>query len=207
MFERATRECKISPTIATCRFFIFFLCSRIVIASSSACVGCSFAPSPALTIAARLTLASWCGTPALEWRTTIQSGDIASRFKAVSIKVSPFVTAEEETLMLTASAERRLAASSNDVRVRVEASKKRFITVLPRRVGTFFISRWFISRKFSAVSSIPTISSAERLRIPSKSLRRNGLSIFDNKKARDLTLLCKNYFPIEIKVCSTIGGT
>src|SRR5215213_5695835 len=107
----------------------------------------------------------------------MQSGCIASRFSAVSRSVSPLVTLDEETLMLTASAESRFAASSKLVRVRVEFSKKRLMTVFPRRVGTFFISREFISRKFSAVFKIPTISSAERLRIPSKSRRRNGLSI------------------------------
>src|SRR5215204_4789628 len=107
----------------------------------------------------------------------MQSGCIASRFNAVSTSVSPFVTLEEETEMLTASAERRFAANSKEVRVRVEFSKNRLMMVFPRRVGTFFISREFISRKFSAVFKIPTISSAERLRIPSKSRRRNGLSI------------------------------
>jgi hypothetical protein len=41
MFERATRLCRMSPTIATSRPSILPLCSRIVIASSNACVGCS----------------------------------------------------------------------------------------------------------------------------------------------------------------------
>ncbi len=53
----------------------------------------------------------------------MQSGCIASRLSAVSTSVSPFATDEDETEMLTASAERRLAASSNEVRVRVEFSK------------------------------------------------------------------------------------
>ncbi len=35
------------------------------------------------------------------------------------------------------SALSRLAAASKDSRVRVESSKKRFTTVLPRRVGSF----------------------------------------------------------------------
>jgi hypothetical protein len=43
--------------------------------------------------------------------------------------------------MLMVSAESRLAAISKEVRVRVEARKKRLMTVLPRRVGTFLISR------------------------------------------------------------------
>ena len=68
-------------------------------------------------------------------------------------KVSPFETLEEETLIFIASAERRLAAISKEVRVRVEDSKKRLMIVRPRRAGTFLISRLETSRKVSAVSS------------------------------------------------------
>ena len=53
------------------------------------------------------------------WRTTIASGRIASRFRAVSASVSPFDALEVEALMLIVSAERRFAAISNEVRVRV----------------------------------------------------------------------------------------
>ena len=84
---------------------------------------------------------------------TMQSGAIASRLRAVSSRVSPFETLEVDTLILTASADKRLAAISNEVRVRVEGSKKRLITVRPRRAGTFLISRLETSRKVSAVSS------------------------------------------------------
>src|SRR6266404_5147437 len=108
----------------------------------------------------------------------MQSGAIASRFNAVSSSVSPLLKLDSPTLMFTVSAERRLAASSKDVRVRVDDSKQRLITVFPRKVGTFLTSRFEISLKFYAVSRIPVISAAERLRIPSKSLRRNGLSIY-----------------------------
>ena len=48
MFERATRECEMSPTIATSSPSRLPLWRRIVAASSSACVGCSCWPSPAL---------------------------------------------------------------------------------------------------------------------------------------------------------------
>ena len=41
--------------------------------------------------------------------------------------------------IFTTSADSRFPAISNDVRVRVDASKKRLITVLPRKVGTFFM--------------------------------------------------------------------
>ncbi len=84
---------------------------------------------------------------------TMQSGAIASRFRAVSSRVSPLVTLEVETLTLTASADRRLAAISKEVRVRVEGSKKRLMTVRPRSAGTFLIWRLETSRKVSAVSS------------------------------------------------------
>ena len=56
------------------------------------------------------------------WRTTIASGRIASRLRAVSASVSPFVVLEVDALMLMVSADRRFAAISNDVRVRVLGS-------------------------------------------------------------------------------------
>jgi len=93
---------------------------------------------------------------------------MASRFRAVSSSVSPLLTLEVGTLMLMASAERRLAAISKDVRVRVEDSKKRLMTVRPRRAGTFFISRRETSRKVSAVSSRCVISPASSSRMPSR---------------------------------------
>jgi hypothetical protein len=83
----------------------------------------------------------------------MQSGAIASRFRAVSNKVSPLLTLEVETLTFTASADKRFAAISKDVRVRVEGSKKRLMTVRPRSAGTFFIWRFETSRNVSAVSS------------------------------------------------------
>src|SRR5205823_9837733 len=51
-----------------------------------------------------------CGTwrwqaPEDGWRTTIASGRMASRFRAVSARVSPFDTLEPEALMLMVSAE------------------------------------------------------------------------------------------------------
>ncbi len=100
----------------------------------------------------------------------MRSGPIASRLRAVSSSVSPFVTEDVEELMLMTSAERRLPAISKEVRVRVEASKKRLMTVRPRRVGTFLISRSEISRNVSAVSRMCAISPALIPRIPSKFL-------------------------------------
>ena len=51
-FDRSTRLCSKSPTMATFRPLRRPFRSRIVNASSSAWVGCSCVPSPALTIAA-----------------------------------------------------------------------------------------------------------------------------------------------------------
>ena len=99
------------------------------------------------------------------------SGAIASRLRAVSMSDSPFVTDDDEADMFTASAESRLAAISNDVRVRVEDSKKKLMTVLPRSVGTFFIARLETSLKESAVSRMVLISSTDSSLIPSRSFR------------------------------------
>ena len=53
---------------------------------------------------------------------TMTSGDIASRFIAVSICVSPFTTLDWATARLSVSALSRFSATSNDVRVRVDGS-------------------------------------------------------------------------------------
>src|SRR5919109_1271344 len=50
--DRATRECRTSPTIATCSPSSRPSSSRIVYRSSSACVGCWCLPSPAFTMCA-----------------------------------------------------------------------------------------------------------------------------------------------------------
>src|SRR6266508_4080833 len=60
---------------------------------------------------------------------------------AVSLSDSPLSTAEPDDLIDMTSAERRLAASSKLDEVRVEDSKKRFTTVRPLSVGSFFTSR------------------------------------------------------------------
>src|SRR5213075_994752 len=99
---------------------------------------------------------------------TMQSGAIVCRLRAVSSRVSPFDTLEVETLMLTASADKRFAAISNEVRVRVDGSKKRLITVRPRSAGTFLISRFEMSRNVSAVSSRWMICSGDNSRMPSR---------------------------------------
>ena len=94
----------------------------------------------------------------------------------MSISDSPLLTEEVEAEMFTASAERRFAAISNEVRVRVEASKKRLMTVLPRSVGTFLIVRAETSLNDSAVSRIVFISSIESSRVPRRSFLVNAIS-------------------------------
>ena len=60
------------------------------------------------------------------------------------------------------SAESRLAAASNEIRVRVLSSKNRFTTVRPRSAGSFLIGRSARDRISSAVSS--TSSASARVR-------------------------------------------
>src|SRR5207248_1042378 len=73
--------------------------------------------------------------------------------------------------MLMTSALKRKAASSNEVRVRVLGSRKKFTSVFPRSAGTFLISRVPTCLKASAVSSRRFISSADNSRSPRRSLR------------------------------------
>src|SRR5258708_4447830 len=101
----------------------------------------------------------------------------------MSTSDSPLLTEDVEAEMLTASAERRFAAISNEVRVRVEASKNRFMTVLPRRAGTFLIVRAETSLNDSAVSRIVLISSIESSLIPRRSFLVNA--IYSVKRERD----------------------
>ena len=169
-FERSTRLCSRSPMIATFRPRIRPLCWRMVKASSSAWVGCSCMPSPALMMRERQMRASRSHAPDAPWRMTIMSGDIASMLRAVSTSVSPFTTLEVATAMLRVSALSRFSATSNDVRVRVLGSKNRFTTVRPRRVGTFLIGRSAISFIASAVSRTSTISSGVMSAMPSRCL-------------------------------------
>ncbi len=133
-------------------------------ASSSACVGCSCVPSPALTTAPSIQpdVASRCGAPLDPWRITTASAPMACRVSAVSFRLSPFDTLEPLAEKLMTSADSRLAATSNDTRVRVESSKNRLITVRPRSVGSFLISRCWVAAICSAVSSTCTASSRSR---------------------------------------------
>ena len=145
MLERATRLCRMSPQMATVRPARRPRRRRMVSASRSAWVGCSWLPSPALMTAQLTFSLSSMAAPESGWRTTSTSGCMAFRVMAVSIRVSPFLIADQATDMLITSAPRRLPASSKEVRVRVELSKKRLMTVRPRRAAAFLSAPRFIS--------------------------------------------------------------
>src|SRR3989344_8041899 len=103
-----------------------------------------------------------CAAPESAWRTTKMSAAMASRLRRVSNSVSPLLVELVDTLRLITSADRRWAASSKVVRVRVEFSKNALHTVLPRNSGTFFTARAPTSRKESAVSRISVSNSRGR---------------------------------------------
>jgi hypothetical protein len=123
-FDRATRLCRTSPTIPIRFPAIAPSRSRIVAASSSACVGCSCVPSPALTIdvASPTQPANRCAAPEAGWRTTMQSAPIADSVSAVSRSDSPLPTLDPDAETLIVSALIHLPAASKETRVRVEFS-------------------------------------------------------------------------------------
>src|SRR5688572_11535125 len=124
--------------------------------SSRPCVGWAWRPSPALiTCSCGLTWrAIRNGAPDDSCRTMKMSACMAERLATVSSSDSPLVADETVILRLITSADRRLAAISKVVRVRVEGSKNRLNTLLPRSNGTFFTSRSVTPAKDSAVSRI-----------------------------------------------------
>src|SRR6187431_1603738 len=126
--------------------------------SSRPCVGCEWRPSPALiTCSCGLTWrAIRNGAPEDSWRTTKMSACIAERLATVSSSDSPLVADDTVMFRLITSADRRLAAISKVVRVRVEGSKNRLNTLLPRSNGTFLMSRSVTPTNDSAVSRICT---------------------------------------------------
>src|SRR5450830_2043297 len=82
------------------------------------------------------------------------SACIAARLSMVSSSDSPLLALEAEIFRLMTSADRRFEAISKVVRVRVEFSKNRLNTLLPRISGTFFTSRSPMLTKDDAVSRI-----------------------------------------------------
>ena len=69
---------------------------------------------------------------------------------------------------LITSADKRFAAASNEIRVRVESSKKRLTTVRPRNVGSFLIVESLTLDNSLAVSRILRASSFDKSSIESK---------------------------------------
>src|SRR5436309_1554008 len=82
------------------------------------------------------------------------SACMADRLSIVSSSDSPLVVLDAEIFRLITSAERRLDAISNVVRVRVEFSRNRLNTLLPRISGTFLTSRSPMLTNDDAVSRI-----------------------------------------------------
>src|SRR5271156_6544187 len=173
-----------SPRIVTFSPAIFSLCSRIVNASSNACVGCSCAPSPALMMLAFTTRDRKCGAPDALWRMTIKSALSASRLRAVSLSVSPFLNDDDSAEKFTMSAVNRCAASSKLMRVRVDGSMNRLTTVLPRNAGTFLMTRSPTALNALAVSSTVVISSAASDSMSSRCLRFQLMSFFQHDFVR-----------------------
>src|SRR3989344_3386896 len=103
-----------------------------------------------------------CAAPESAWRTTKMAAAMASRLRRVSNSVSPLLVELVDTLRLITSADRRWAANSKVVRVRVEFSKNTLHTVLPRSSGTFFTARAPTSRKEAAGARISVSSSRGR---------------------------------------------
>src|SRR5574343_834810 len=189
MSERATRLCTMSPTMATRSCVNSFLWCRMVYMSSRPCVGWAWRPSPALTTCtSSRPMRRRCsvirkGAPLEAWRTTNRLACMATRLSMVSSRVSPLAVDDLLMSRLMTSALKRLAAISKVVRVRVEFSKNRLKTLLPRSSGTFLTSRAETSMKDSAVSRIwvrmrcgrPSIDSRW---LSSPSLFNCGLCIF-----------------------------
>src|SRR5439155_585491 len=161
MSERATRLCRTSPTMTTRFPSRSPTASRSVYASSTPCVGWACQPSPALITAAAVRSATKYGAPEAAWRITTMSPPKASSVRTVSSKVSPFSTLDPPAVMFVTSAERAFAASSNETRVRVDASAKKRITVLPRSGGALRTGRFRISTIAPVVSRTASISSRD----------------------------------------------
>ena len=118
-------------------------------------MGCSWVPSPALSTRRGSSRSRRAGAarrrPGGGRRRRPRPWPRASA--AVSLRLSPLDTHEPLAEKLMTSADSRLAAASNEIRVRVESSKNRLTTVRPRSVGSFLISRCWVAAICSAVSS------------------------------------------------------
>ena len=86
---------------------------------------------------------------------TSATGPMASMLRTVSSSVSPLETEEPAVVQLSTSAPSACAAISKEVRVRVESSKKRLATTLPRSTceASGPPCRWASARSSSASMS------------------------------------------------------
>src|ERR1700729_4160155 len=115
---------------------------------------------------------------------TMKSALSASRLRAVSLSVSPFLKDDASAEKFTMCAVSRCAASSKLMRVRVDGSMNRLTTVLPRKAGTFLIARSPTALNARAVSSTVMISSAVRDSISSRCLRCHFMLFFQHDFVR-----------------------
>ncbi len=126
-------------------------------------MGCWCHPSPALITEQWSTHpATRAGTPEEPWRMITASIPMASMVSTVSRRDSPLLSDDEPAANESTSADIRLAAVSNDIRVLVESSKKSVATVRPRSVGTFGLALRPTSAKESATLSTSAMSSVSR---------------------------------------------
>ena len=142
-------------------------------------MGCSWAPSPALTMLHLTVRESSAAAPAagmadhdhIDAHRLDVAGGVDQRFALADAAA----LSREKSIT---SAESREAASEKLVRVRVLSSKKALTITRPRRAGTFFTLRVETSLNESAVSSTNRISSADSSSKPSRCLRvqRTGRS-------------------------------
>ena len=109
---------------------------------------------------------------------------IASRFRAVSTSVSPFDTLDPDAATLTVSADSRFSANSNEMRVRVDASKNR-LTIVDAAQRRHFLDRALadLLERLGGVENEPDLLGGQRLeaeqilaeRSSRGSVRRSGV--------------------------------
>ena len=93
---------------------------------------------------------------------------MADKLAMVSSKDSPLDAEERAMSRLITSADKRVAAISKVVRVRVLFSKNKLKTLLPRSKGTFFTSRSLTLTKLAAVSKMCVRMSRDKPSVDSK---------------------------------------
>ena len=171
MSERATRECTMSPTIATVRLREVLLVVADRVHVEQALRRVRMAPVAGIdhVHVRRAVLRDQVGRAALAvahdehvGMHRRQVGDGVEQALALGGRLMRAMS------RLMTSADSRLAAISKVVRVRVLFSKNRLNTLLPRSSGTFFTSRSLTLRKVPAVSRICVSTACGRPSIDSR---------------------------------------